>query len=656
MIALLKLFKKQKIKDGITVEVAGAQPFAIYNKGILEILDQQELMQIFLNNGKVFVTEAYQLPEKEIYRLFELSEMSNFDITRPTSMKYKLGKEIYDVNLYEVIDLDESIDSDKTKIVEKLTNGIYIPFSVTSQILFRTKDDYLIGPVQMQFENGLYVIKNSKLNFLPYYQQEVDIVAIFDEYKNQERLFCTNNLEQNNIIGWIDVADEQRVIIDALKQLKDNAEFGDLSRKMIARLKEWYESDGSRQLHIKERLQRAIQIMQSNTLDTDTVKLFSKLLLDLDITMEIIKEQTEQKFNGEYEKFIKQNEQLIKSYEKQKMELHSLEERYIKISRACEQAELNYQSLEKNMKKKIKQLQNNFSDVYAEQLALSGYSYLPSSTMISHSSKTLQGFVQYQSSAGIKIKDFSDFDKILQESLSSFKGEGSINVLAAIIFSAILLEEPIIIYGDYSYELAQCIAKTITCEETLSVIPEIDHFSLDELNQQFTNYSKMSDVKSLIIHNPHTTTGLYSLPAYLKQNKWISNEFAPNLIIITIDSLEEAETFIEKMLYKPLINSNDYMKRSMNKQNIKLIQPGQMVLEVANELALEEYSIGIRRDFREWIEDTFDEDLKVSYQLVEWLNQLGTFLDKDVLFQETYKIFANSIKLNGKSKHEVGVN
>lgn len=655
MIALIKIFKKQKIKDGTPVEITGAQPFAIYNNGILEILDEHELMRIFLNNGKVFVTDAFQLPQKETFRLFELNEMSNFDETRPTSMKYKLGKEIYDVNLYEVIDLDESISSEKTKIVEKLTKGIYIPFNVTSQILFRTRDDFLIGPVQMQFVDGLYLIKNSNLNFLPYYQQEVDIVAVFDEYKNQERLFCTNTLYSNNISGWIDVADEQQVISDALKQLKDNAELGELSRKMISRLKDWYESDGSGEPHIKERLQRAIQIMDNNTLNAETVQLYTKLLIDLDITNEIICEQTEQKFKKEYEKFVKENEQLIRDCEKQKLELKSLEERYLKISQAYEQSELNYQTLEKNMKEKIQQLQNNFSNVYAEQLALSSFLQIPSSTTLSTSSNTLQGFVQYQSTIGKKLMDFSSFVEKLQNNLAYFKGEAHVNLLAATIFTAIILEEPIIIYGDYSYELAQCIAKTITCEQTLSIIPEIDHFSLDDLHRQYTNYSKMNDVKSLIIHNPHTTTGLYSLPAYFKQNKWISSELSPNLMIITIDSLEDAGTFIEKVLYKPLINSNDYMTRNINKQTIKLIQPGQIQLEVVGNTALEDYPIGIRRDFREWIEDNIDDDIKVPYQLVEWLNQLGTFLERKVLFQEGYKLFANSITLNGKSKHEVGV-
>ncbi|MEK3726608.1 hypothetical protein [Lysinibacillus sp. FSL W8-0953] len=655
MIALLKLYKKIIQRDGNTYEGAGAHPYAIYNNGILETLDEIERFQMFANTGRVFVTESYQLPQKEIFRLFELIESNSFDETRPSSMKYLLGKEIFNLNLYEVIDLDESITLDKSKIVEKLSKGIYIPFVVSNQLLFRTADDFLIGPIQMEFEEGIYSCKNHNLNFIPYYQQEVDIVAILEGYKNQERLFCTNPLEQENIAGWIDVADEQRVISDALKQLKDNADLSELSRKMIARLKEWYDSERAREPHLQERLQRAIQIMGSNTLTDEVITLFTNLVLDLEITKKIIDQQTQGAFEREYENFLKENEKLIKEYNTRKLELEKIKGSYEENAQALEMSKLKFLELEKTMQDKIKQLQYNFSELYAEQLTLSSFPYPQSTASISVSNNNLRGFAQHQSSVGKTLIDFNDFKNHLNTNLASFKGNDETGVLAATIFTSIILGEPVIIFGDNSFELAQCIAKTLACEQTISIIPEIETFSLNDLHHQYRQYSMTKAVKALIIHNPHTTAGLYSLPTYFKQSKWTEDTLFPDLILITIDSIEEGEHFIDKMLYKPLINSGDYMSRFINKRSIKTIQSGQITLEKVEMALIEEYSVSIRREFREWIEDSKDLDVEIPYQLLEWLNQISELVNDAEFFEWSYKIFRNSISTKKKDEQEVEV-
>ena len=654
MIALVKFYKKIRTREGIAIEVAGAQPYAIYENGVLN-LPEGEISEVFPNNGQIFVPESLQAPYKEMFKLVELEESNTFDETRFTSMKYVLGKEIYNIHLYEVLDLDESIKSDKPIIVEKLTNGIYIPFNVSLPLLFRTADDFLIGPIQMEFSDGIYTIKDSNLNFIPYYQLEIDIISILDGYKNQERLFSTNDLPEQNIIGWVDVADEQRVISDALKQLRDNAELGELSRKMITRLKEWYDSGLAREPHLQERLYRAIQIMESNTLSPEIVDLFSKLVLDLEITKELIEKGKNQAFKNEYEAFLKEHEKLVKDCKNRKQELQTIEKRYKKISHAFETAQSNYMALEQTMQAKIDQLHNNFSATYAEQLSLTVFPNVQSSVGVSKISNSVNGYAQFQSISGKRLEDFSAFAEALNNNLTYFKGNDDEKVLAATVSAAIILEEPIIIYGQHCFELAQCIAKTITCEQTLSIIPEIDRFSLDELHHQYTNYSNINDVKSLIIHNPHTTAGLYSLPAYFKQNKWSAGELVPNLTIITVDCLDDARVFIDKMLYKPLINSNNYISRFTNKHTIKSLQSGQMALESIESLALEDYALYVRRGFRQWIEDTQDLDKTIPYQLVEWLNLLGAFVEDEVLYEASYIMFENSIQNNDKNEYEVGV-
>jgi hypothetical protein len=649
MIALLKIYKRIIQKDGNTFEVAGAQPYAIYNDEKLQVLDESELLSIFPNTGKIFIAESYQSPQKEVFRFHELIEANTFDDARPGSCKYFLGKELFNLKFFEVIDLDETIAKDRHQIVELLSKGISIPFVVSNHVIFRTADDYLVGPIQMEFTNGIYRCKEQ--NFIPYYAQEIEIAQILD--KNQERLFCMNQLDPGNLIGWIDVANEQRVISDALKQLKDNADLAELSRKMIARLKEWYGSDKAQGPHIQERLHRAIHIMQGHTLKDEVIALFSELVLELDVTKTIIKQRVQQSFEDEYDNFIKANAKLVKENNARKQELDKIKSAFINESKALETIKNQYSEIQKTIHNKIEHLQSNFASVYAEQMALSNLPFQPMAAISTHNNAPL-GYAHLQSILGKSLLSVSDFSNLLNNNLSIFKGNDDKGTLAATILTAVLLREPIIIFGESSFELANCIAKTIACEQMLTVIPEIETFTLNQLNQHYTQFTREEAVKALVIHNPHTTAALYSLPVYFKQNKWVEEIIMPDLSFITIDSLDEAQPFIDKMPYAPLINSMDYMSRFMNRRNFRSLQPGQLMLAKIEASAVEEDSVSIRREFREWIEDYKSHDVEIPYQLVEWLNQLSSFVSDDELFGWCYKVFKNAFKLH--QNDIVGVN
>ena len=118
----------------------------------------------------------------------------------------------------------------------------------------------------------------------------------------------------------------------------------------------------------------------------------------------------------------------------------------------------------------------------------------------------------------------------------------------------------------------------------------------------------------------------------------------PDITFITIDSIEEALPFLEKMPYVPHINSMDYLSRFLYRRN-KSLQAGQLMLEQIEESIIEENSLSIRREFREWIEDFKDQDVEVPYQLVEWLHQLNAFgFDKKILFEWCFNVFQKAIK------------
>lgn len=395
--------------------------------------------------------------------------------------------------------------------------------------------------------------------------------------------------------------------------------------------------------------------MEGHTLSDDTISLFTELLLDLEITKTIIEQQIQKDFEKEYDKFLKENEKLAKENNNWKQELERLKNTYYIESQALDTIKAQFSGIQKTMQNKIEQLQNEFSTVYGEQLAISNLLLPQLATATSSPNNMQRVFAQLQSIIGESLLSFNDFKYQLNNNLIIFKGNDENGALAATVLTAVILGEPIIIYGNSSFELAQCIAKTIASEQTLTVLPEIETFSLNELHHQYSHFSMSEVVKALIIHNPHTTAALYSLPTFFKQNKWVEDMLTPDVTFITIDSIEEATTFIERMPNIPLINSVDYISRFMNKRNFKALQSGQLTLGQLEISVIEENPIVIRRDFREWIEDVKDLDVEIPHQLVEWLNQLKEFVSEDELYEWCYIIFQNSIKIKQKDLIGAGV-
>ncbi|MGE6755529.1 hypothetical protein ACQKFO_19110 [Rossellomorea sp. NPDC071047] len=648
MIALLKFYKKNIQRDGNTFEAAGARPCAIYENGNIHPFTEDDIHSIFANTGKVFVPTYFQIPKDQDYQFYEVIESSTFDESKFNSCKYTLGREIEELTLFEVIDLDETIENDKCGIGRILRQGFDFSYNLSEFVIFRTADDYIIGPIKMEIKNGLYVSKESE--FVPYYKQQVDFIPIIETFENQMRLFCINQMDKENLIGWIDVANEQRVISYALKELKENTELAELSRKMIARLKLWYDSDKSQVPHLQDRIQHAIRIMESHTLTNVEVALFEELVLDLEVTKEAIEKRVKELFELEYQEFLKNNKDLLREKNIETQKLENLKRNYNKKSQELQRIEKQYTDLKETMEQKIVDLQDDFTSIYAEKLT---QLKLPATIDSPINNITNRGFANFQSISGITLSDHSEFSNLLNENLSRFRGNDKNGTLAATATSAVILGEPIIIIGENSFDLAKCISLTIACEQMLTVIPEIETFTLNEMIQQYSNFTMEDIVKSLIIHNPHSTGALYSLPALFKQNKWIDDPFLPNLTIISIDSLEEGLPFIKNMPYAPLINSKDYVSCFVNKTNFKALQSGQIKLEYLEQNVTNQNTLSIRREFREWIEDYKGKDSEVPYQIVEWLNQLNTLTSKNELFEWSYRIFGGALK---NTKMEVKVN
>lgn len=643
MIALLKIYKKivTNKEDGTTFLATGAQPYAIYENGLMQNIYGANIRDIFPNSGKVFPNN-YPLPENDYFGLFELEEAVQYTSEHFSSSKYSIKSVAKDLDLFEVINLDMSYEIQKYVISNILKEGISLKFHPSDYVFFKTSDNYLIGPLQFEKIGENYFCKED--NYIHCYKNELTISSIYDSFNNSTRWFTINQPSEEQLVDYIDVATNERVISEALKQLKDNEEFGDMSRRVIKGLKKWYISDRyqDQELHLKERIQRALNIIESQTLDKEVTKEYLTLLLNLEISKESIQDQVNKRFNAEYNKFFEENKKMIN-------EVRSLKEQDLKITEELERKNLKLQFINEElgevknaMDREISKLKGKFSEEYVKQLKQAALPSTVQSYNLQNSDNGKGLFAVRQSIEGLKLDNNEAFKISFQHNLNEFNGINSEN-LATTILSAIMLNEPILLHGKRSQELAKLITHSISSLQTLVLIPELETTSLNDIQNQYIKFEDTTTIKSLVIHDPHTTSAVYSLPTFFKEQKWKQEGTTPDLTIVTLSTLDEAEGFIDKMPGSPLIAANDYIKSAMSPYKIRNLQASSLLLSALGDCEVKEEKRVLKKRFREWIEDEHGLELEIPIEITSWLNQLTIFSEEDnELYDWIYKVFGTS--------------
>lgn len=648
MIVLVKLYKRISTRqDGVQKSLVGAQPYAILENDRLVNITDEEILNKFPNNGKVYVPEFISLQSKEAFRIYELQESHGYNTDFPGSIKYGIKKEAINFPLVEVIDIDQSIENNGEDIVELLREGISIGHHLSNSVLLRTVDDFLVGPLSLEFSEGFYYLKEKDLNFIPYYSQDIDIFKIPNYNRSLDRLFSIDILNEESIKGWIDVASKQRIISETINQIKDHIEFSGLSRKIISKLKERYSDENLiKEEHLKIRFKRIIEIMEHREFEEEMITEFTAQLIQLPIVKEIISEQTKNAFENEYNSFIENNNELI-------LENKTLENKLIEIQKevALKENILNnrvnqLEIFEESMKEKTEQIMSNIYSVYIEQTLNAGLPLLTKSEVTAVSSITESIFSNKQSDLNNKpLQDFEDVKNMIRQNLEYVKGKDQEGTLTATVIAASVINEPIIVYGSNSFDFAQLIAKSVASEEIITFIPEIETFNLQNLHEKFIQYNSLENAKAFIVHDPHLTTAVYSLPTYLKQMRWTNTTLMPSLIIISIDDLEDAKSFVEKMPKSPLINADDYFNRYLTAEEVRKISSGQMKINNFED-STDLDSLSIKNKFMSWVSENEEIEVnpKRSNALIPWLNYMDMLVSKESLFEWIYKVFMNVIE------------
>lgn len=625
-------------EDGKSFLVSGARPYAIYDNESIQAIHGERLTELFPNSGKVF-TNHYPLPENDFFGLFELEEASQYNSQNYSWAKYSIKNVSKDITLFEVINIGANYESQKDEVTNILQSGISLHFTPSEYVLLKTNDDYIIGPIQFKKIDEIYYCQDD--NYICCYKNKLNLCSIYDSHDNSSRWFTVDQPHTDDIVGWLDVASSDRVISEALKFLKDNEEFGDMSRRVTRGLKNWhtaYDQD-IEPAHFKERLNRALKLIESQTLDRETTEEYLKLFSELEISKDLIKSRVEEQFSSEYNKFQEKNKKLIK-------EVKNMEEHVTDLNKELNSKELKLKSITEtmslikgNMEKDIVLLKEKFVEEYIKQLKEAELPTMVKADNTQKSTGSKELFSLWQSIEGTKLESIETFKAKLQKNISEFKGNDS-GKLAETIITAIILNEPILLYGKGSHELAKVITYNLSSNQTLILIPELETVSLSDIHKQYSEFEASSTIKSLIIHDPHTTSALYSLPTFLKEQKWARGNIGPDLTIITLSNVEEAQEFIDRIPNSPLIEANKYMKSAVTPFKLRRLYPSSLDLNVLEECHVEEESSVHRRRFIEWVEDEHDLDLKVPVELTSWFNQLMEFTeDENEMFEWVYENF-----------------
>lgn len=624
MIVLVKLFNKESYKDGN--EYGAAKPFAIYEEESFTILrSDEDYIKYFPNSGKIFV--PYRHDKEQIFALYQLSESNTFEQDRPNSNKYILSKEVFNQSFYELVDLFYSLENNFETIMRILRKGLPFDYSPKNDVVFRTNDGYLIGPVRLIENEVGYELKNT--GFVPYYKMEVTTVTVFDDFIRKNRTFFVHEFDVENNKGNFDLADDKTILSFVLQHLKSNTELGEMSRKLRQNVSNWLTTQVLDDSYFINRFNRVIELIDNQTLDEKLLKQYTDQLLSLELTKTIIEQNTSQRFSEEYNKFVKENKNLINETKSNRILFNESLTKLNDTERKLADAQKLLNTIKQTFHEKIEELQNDYSKVYANELLNASIGPQPITQTLP--AQKVQGmYNNFSSEEGIHYKSLDEVFDGLKMNLRKFKARDPKNILPATILSAILLEQPLIITGKYSLELAQCIAYSFASEETLIVIPELESFGLNQLEALFEKYKCEQNVKTLILHNVHLTSAQYSLPIYLKQLKWSQNSLNPNLCILTLEQENDINELLGTMGSVPIIDSEEFILSSIRKSQVQQLIAGQLILGDI-ELYFEFDEIrGISKEFIEWYLDNNEEidDIELTIELTDWLQYYTNILGR----------------------------
>lgn len=621
----------------------------LYQNGQLELLDKEMKRELFPNAGKLFIPQDVPVPNKVKYGLYNVYESTTYEPEKPTSLKYALGTEVRNVKLYEVIPI--KVPSHDVNLCEKFQEGFRLPYEPLANVLVHTEDHCIIGPLQLKKRGNDDVWEVHEANFAPCRHNNLKFLRYENVYASEpERVFTVADFLEPEI-DYVDIASNERAIREMLKFLRANADFGELSRKTIQQLSKLGDSGYITEEHVNRRLQRVIHLLNVHTLDEAFMEEIQKNLFELPYMRSYIEQELESQ-KRQYRKQLEEDlRKLLKQVKELKKESDRLNQELDNKRREKERLEETVRQLQTKSEEKIAEIQSNVIDVFVNQLTLRGLAFSEIASALSHTSERISAEpVLYALTIDRRVPVYTkleDFWTCLEQNIHTHDYQ----LLAQTIVCAIALDTPILITGMRALELSQLLALCAAANETLTILPEINSFSLVGLAEQFKVYNHSQEVKALILHNAHLTSAECSLPAFLKLKRWFNVSMVPDLVLLSIDQPETAEEFMDKFPLSPVLEADFLMKRMMHRPFIPPEACGQLMLTTLDELSVDGMK-GEREAFEEWVLDKHGlEPEPWPKEFDDWLGFLSLVDSRpEERFQWMWRMFNRYWQLSNQKK------
>lgn len=593
---------------------------AIYRNGKLDELDIEEKNELFPNAGNVFVPPNTFIPSNVKYGLYKVYESPTYEPDKQTSLKYALGPEVRDIPLYEVIQIHEKIDDEH--LYQRFQDGFRFSYEPLANVLFLTEDNFLIGPLQLRKRNNHDIWEVSDANFASYYPNNLEFLSYENKYVNEpKRFFVVFDFDQQMKVGEVDIATNERAIRDILKRIRENVEFGEISRRVMQQLSEWGNTNYFSKEYLQKRLKRVMHILKTHTLDDSLMEEVQKNVFHLPYIQNYINEQLNSYQNAYRKKFEDEHRDLLNQIKKLQTERELLTSELEAKQQDKDRLEKFIKQLKKKSEEKIAEIQANVLDVFVNQLMMRGLAFFETSSALSNIAISTQSESPlFFMSLSLNAPTYSDLEDLWKK-LNQQVRIPEYQLLGQTIVCAIASGSPIAITGKSSLEFANLIAQITSANEAIIVLPEVHTFSLNRLVETFTQYESEHAVKALILHNVHLTTAESSILPFLKLMR-LSSESKyqfPNLIILSFDETETSADFMKKLQMIPILNADLLLNKSTSRKINKSDENGQLLLSVIEKMNVERDK-DVREAFEDWLLN------KKNLELHPWPKQLDDWI------------------------------
>lgn len=521
-------------------------PVAELKENRLAVITEESKTELFPNNGKIFTPNIFQKVTVGNFMLYELEPSTKYYKDLESSNYYTVKQAKSNNPLLEIYDLEESYENETHEIIKIIRFGFSNKVEMLPEILLRTSDNYLLGPFRSEYDldkQYVHLVNDFEIDkyFLPVYSNingQMGITTYFDEFDGIERKFSLSYPNKKEVVGKLDIAPDEYIIREAIRFIRGHEEFGDITRRVSRGINDWLKKITFSESYNISRLEDAVELLReiSPEIDEDSYKDYSTELLSLPSFKNEIRKKKEEQFQQEYEKFQNENKLLFSENENLKIESSEIKNTISTQRKKLEQLKNELETYSQFMISKKESMEEEVLEQYFQQLV--------NLNMSNGKNKQVTTFItKKDSSEELKVhKDVEILKKDFKHNLKQFGERDVENIIFDYCLMAIKFNQPLFLVGESSFILANIIQKTFSAQYSETVIPDMENFNLnvlDEIINKQTSYLNFTN-----IHNVHVSSASLNLTGFIKAYELQNNN---NKVIFTFDSFEESRFILEQM-------------------------------------------------------------------------------------------------------------